>query len=123
MSFGNAVFSGAPSSAVNASSRQANLGLDQDSGTLYFTGPNTDGWTAVPNASSNASSIDGVTVTGTPSAGQAIVATSASAAHWAAPPTTGFSGTIVTAQLTPSTGTQGSITVVNGVITAVVAAT
>lgn len=34
----------------------------------------------------------------------------------------GFSGTIVTAQLT-SGGTQGSITLVNGVVTAQVAAT
>jgi tartrate dehydratase beta subunit/fumarate hydratase class I family protein len=88
MSLATTVFSGAPTSAVNASSRQANLGLDQDSGTLYYTGPATTGWQKV-----------------------------------AAGTTTGFSGTIVTAQLTPSTGTQGSITVVNGVITAVVAAT
>jgi hypothetical protein len=88
MSFANAVFSGAPSSAVATSSRQANLGLDQDSGTLYFTGPAATGWQKVPAGT-----------------------------------TTGFSGTIVTAQLTPNTGTQGSITVVNGVITAVVAAT
>ncbi len=83
----DAVFNGAPSN-VPAPSGQPALGLDQVSGTLYFSGKGASGWQK--------------TAAGT---------------------TTGFTGTIVTAQLTPSTGTQGSITVVNGVITAVVAAT
>lgn len=42
-----------------------------------------------PPSSRDASSIDGVTVTGTPSAGETIVADSATAAHWA---TAGGSG-------------------------------
>ena len=42
---------------------------------------------------------------------------------YAGPANSGFSGTIVTAQLTPSTGMQGSMTFVNGILTAQTAAT
>lgn len=83
----NAVFNGAPANVPSPGAAAA-IGLDQVSGTLYYTAPKSNGWQKI-----------------------------------AAGTTTGFTGTIVTAQLTPSTGTQGSITVVNGVITAVVAAT
>jgi hypothetical protein len=44
MSLANAVFSGPPTSAVTPSPRQANIGLDQTNGVLYFTGQGATGW-------------------------------------------------------------------------------
>ncbi len=55
----------------------------------------------------NATSIDGVTVTGTPSAGQVITATSATAAHWAA----GGGGGVTTREQLHA---AGNVTIANG---------
>lgn len=44
MSFANAVFNGPPSNTVTPSPRQPNAGLDAVNGVIYFTGPNTNGW-------------------------------------------------------------------------------
>jgi hypothetical protein len=50
MSFANAVFNGPPTETVTPSPRQPNTGLDAVNGVLYFTGPNTNGWSILTPA-------------------------------------------------------------------------
>src|SRR5579875_835335 len=62
---------------------------------------NTTGNAATATLAGNASAVGGITVTGTPSAGQVLTATSASAANWQAPAAGG------NASITPPSATWG----------------
>jgi hypothetical protein len=85
MFFAGMTASGAPPSGTFP----ANTFAFDETGAIYFTaaGGNPGSWTQVNGSGGSSSSnvIDGVTVSGTPSSGQSIVATSSSAATWQTP--------------------------------------